>query len=41
MRGGLSRRLRKCIPGTENGKGEGSEAGAGLVSLSDSETGGE
>ena len=41
MRSELSRRLRKCIPGTGNGRDEGSEAGAGLVSLSDSGTGGE
>lgn len=37
----LSRQLRKSVPGTGNIKEEGSDAGAGLVSLSDSETGGQ
>lgn len=38
----LSRRLRKSVPGTGNIKRrEGSDAGASLVSLSDSETGGQ
>ena len=37
----LSRRLRKSVPGKGNIKDEGSDAGAGLVSLSDSEPGGQ
>ena len=37
----LSRQLRKSIPGTGKLKKEGSDVGAGLVSLSDSETGGQ